>query len=140
MKRKICFKKSTILLLILLIILLVTANFVMIQTALALFWIASTLLLLLLIAFLDSRNLPSIRWLIKTLLIISDCSPSHSSKTGYDWQASDLCWCQQTTPIHHPNEVPARYSKEPKRNRLDHSQHAIRRSFELFRETFLGVQ
>ena len=67
--RKICFKKNTILLLILLIILLISANFVMIQTALAFFWIAITILLLLLIAFLDGRKLPSICWLIKTLRI-----------------------------------------------------------------------
>ncbi|QVI34848.1 hypothetical protein BVJ53_04485 [Lacticaseibacillus chiayiensis] len=69
MKNKLYFKKSTVVFLILLSILLISANFVMIQTALAFFWIAITILLLLLITFLDGRKLPSIRWLLKTLRI-----------------------------------------------------------------------
>ena len=69
MKLRLYFKKSTMLFVILLSILLITANLVMIQTALAFFWIAITILLLLLIAFLDGRKLPSIRWLLKMLRI-----------------------------------------------------------------------
>ncbi|ARY90304.1 MULTISPECIES: hypothetical protein [Lacticaseibacillus] len=69
MKSKLYFKKSTIVFLILLSVLLVSANFAMIQTELSFFLIAITILLLLLIAFLDGRKLTSIRWFLKTLRI-----------------------------------------------------------------------
>ncbi|TLF39067.1 hypothetical protein FEI15_08520 [Lacticaseibacillus zeae] len=69
MKNKLYFKKSTVVFLIFFSVLLVSANFVMIQTALAFFWIATTILLLLLIAFLDGRKSSSIHWLLKTLRI-----------------------------------------------------------------------
>ena len=69
MKSKLHFKKSTIVFLILLSVLLVSANFVMIQTELALVWITVTFLLLIVIAFLDGHLSQSSYWFLKTLRI-----------------------------------------------------------------------